>query len=129
VSEARPLFSPGPTDPRELAGRRVTLMGLGLFGGGRGLAEFLCRKGAQVTVTDLASAEKLAPTLAALRDLPLRLVLGKHREEDFLRADLVFLNPAVPREAPLVRLCRARGIPLETEMNLFFKLCPEGSAG
>jgi UDP-N-acetylmuramoylalanine--D-glutamate ligase len=118
------IFSPDPLDPQDLAGRRITVMGLGLFGGGAGLVEFLCGAGARVTVTDLAGEKKLAPTLAALRNLPIRFVLGEHREEDFLGADIVFVNPAVPRKAPLVRLCRERGIRLETEMNLFFKLCP-----
>ncbi len=117
------FFTPETMSPREFAGRRVTVMGLGLFGGGRGLTEALCRWGARVTATDLADEKTLAPTLAALRGLPVRFVLGAHREDDFLGADLVFVNPAVPRTAPLVRLCRERGIPIETEMNLFFKLC------
>jgi UDP-N-acetylmuramoylalanine--D-glutamate ligase len=98
-------------------------MGLGLFGGGRGLTEFLCRSGADVTVTDLRDAATLAPSVAALEGLPVRWVLGEHREEDFLGADTVFVNPAVPRENPLVVRCRERGIELDTEMNLFFKLC------
>ncbi len=117
-------FQASPLRPDDLAGRKVTVMGLGLFGGGRGLTEALCRWGAQVTVTDLADEKKLAPSLAALGGLPVRFVLGSHRTEDFLEADLVFVNPAVPRDAPLVNLCRERGIPLETEMNLFFKLFP-----
>lgn len=98
-------------------------MGLGLFGGGQGLTEFLCRSGASVTVTDLRDSGTLRPALEALRDYRINWVLGKHREQDFLEADIVFVNPAVPREAPLVGLCRDRGVPLETEMNLFFKLC------
>jgi UDP-N-acetylmuramoylalanine--D-glutamate ligase len=118
------IFSPDPLATEDLAGLRITVMGLGLFGGGAGLAECLCSAGARVTVTDLAGEKKLAPTLDALRGLPIRFVLGEHREEDFLGADMVFVNPAVPRKAPLVRLCRERGIRLETEMNLFFKLCP-----
>src|SRR5262245_19184701 len=118
------IFQARPLRPQELAGRQVTVMGLGLFGGGRGLAEALCRWGAVVTVTDLSDEKKLARSLAALKDLPIRFVLGQHRPEDFDRADLVFVNPAVPRDAPLVTRCRERGVPLETEMNLFFKLFP-----
>lgn len=98
-------------------------MGLGLFGGGKGVTEFLCQHGARVTVTDKRSAEVLEPMLAALSHLPLRWVLGEHKEEDFTGADLVIANPAVPRDANLLRLCQERGIPLETEMNLFFKHC------
>ena len=36
-----------------LKGQRVTVMGLGLFGGGVGAVRFLVREGAEVTVTDL----------------------------------------------------------------------------
>ena len=98
-------------------------MGLGRFGGGRGVTEFLCRQGAEVTVTDLESAESLAPTLASMRDLPVHWALGGHREDDFVHADLVVPSPAVPRDAALLDLCRRRGVPLESEMNLFFKYC------
>jgi len=105
-------------------GRKVTVMGLGLFGGGKGLTEFLCSVGADVTVTDLRSREALAPVLSELEGLPVRWVLGEHREEDFTRTDMVFANPAVPRDSQLLALARRKGIPLETEMNLFFKHCP-----
>jgi UDP-N-acetylmuramoylalanine--D-glutamate ligase len=36
-----------------LEGRRVTVMGLGLFGGGVGVTRFLVRRGAAGNVTDL----------------------------------------------------------------------------
>ena len=38
---------------------RVTVMGLGSFGGGIGAVRFLVRSGARVTVTDLRSAAEL----------------------------------------------------------------------
>lgn len=105
-------------------GRKVTVMGLGLFGGGRGVTEFLSSHGADVTVTDLRSPAELEPALRELGDLPVRWVLGEHREEDFLGADLVIPNPAVPRDAPLLHACRQHAVPMDTEMNLFFKYCP-----
>ena len=80
----------------ELEGRLVTVMGLGLFGGGAAAARFLARRGARVTVTDLRSSEELEPALAELRELPLRYVLGEHRKEDFTECSLVVANPAVP---------------------------------
>jgi len=45
-------------------GLAVTVMGLGLFGGGAGAASYFAKRGARVTVTDLKSAEALAPRLA-----------------------------------------------------------------
>ena len=38
---------------------RVTVMGLGSFGGGVGLTRYLVRQGAHVTVTDLQGAEEI----------------------------------------------------------------------
>ena len=57
-----------PTDA-ELADRPVTVMGLGRFGGGVGVATWLATRGARVLVTDLASTEELASSVEALRPL------------------------------------------------------------
>ena len=103
-----------------LRGLRVTVMGLGLFGAGLGVTKYLCRAGARVTVTDLKSADDLHESLDALAGWPVEFHLGGHREEDFRAADLVVVSPAVPPDSPWLTLAPA----LETEMNLFFKLCP-----
>ena len=103
---------------------RVTVMGLGSFGGGSGLARYLAEQGAAVTVTDLKDATALQDALAALRGLPIRFVLGEHRENDFTDTDRVFVNPAVPLTSPYLELARSHGIPLDSEMNLFVRQCP-----
>ena len=69
---------------------RVTVMGLGSFGGGVGLARYLATQGADVTVTDLKPPEALQASLEALQPLPIRYVLGEHREADFRDTDVVF---------------------------------------
>ncbi len=99
-------------------------MGLGLFGGGATVARFLARRGAHVTVTDLRREAELAPALRSLSDLPLRFVLGEHREEDFARTDLVVANPAVPPHSPYLQAARAGGVPITSEVALFLELCP-----
>ena len=103
---------------------RVTVMGLGSFGGGTGLARYLAEQGATVTVTDLKDTTALQDALAALRGLPVRFVLGEHRENDFTDTDRVFVNPAVPLTSPYLGLARSHGIPLDSEMNLFVRQCP-----
>jgi UDP-N-acetylmuramoylalanine--D-glutamate ligase len=108
----------------ELRGKRVLVMGLGVHGGGLGVARFLAGQGAEVTVTDLRGAEQLRGPLEQLAGLPIRYVLGEHREEDFRHADLVIRNPAVPRESPFLQIARAAGAQVEMEMTLFFRLCP-----
>jgi UDP-N-acetylmuramoylalanine--D-glutamate ligase len=108
----------------DLRGKRALVMGLGVHGGGLGVARFLVGQGAVVTVTDLRSPQALQPSLDALADLPIRYVLGEHRDDDFATADLVVRNPGVPRESRFLQLARAAGAQLEMEMTLFFRLCP-----
>jgi len=109
---------------RNLKDKRVLVMGLGLFGGGAGVARFLVNHGAQVTVTDLKGEQDLQESLEALKGLPIRYRLGGHKEEDFKDADMIVVNPAVPRESRFLEIARKAEVVLETEMNLFFKLCP-----
>ena len=52
----------------DVHGRRVTVMGLGHFGGGAAAARWLARREARVTVTDLADETALADSLHLLRD-------------------------------------------------------------
>ncbi len=75
-------------------------MGLGRFGGGLGVTRWLAGQGANVLLTDLDTAERLADPLKSLGPLiesgQVRLRLGEHCEDDFEGADLVVANPAVP---------------------------------
>jgi len=106
----------------DFEGKRVTVMGLGRFGGGVGAATFLAQRGARVTITDLLPAEKLAESMAQLQGLPVAdWCLGGHRESDFLEADLVVVNPAVPPDNRFLQLARQAGVPLTSEMALFWQ--------
>ena len=107
---------------RDYRGRRVTVMGLGSFGGGVGAVRFLVDRGAIVTVTDLRPESQLAESLEELRRTPPAVFrLGTHDEADFANAELIVVNPAIRRDHPLLRLAASRGIPLTSEMNLFWQ--------
>jgi UDP-N-acetylmuramoylalanine--D-glutamate ligase len=114
----------------QLRGKRVLVMGLGVHGGGLGVARWLLRQGAQLTITDMASAEQLAAPLAALEQAEqtyqtrITYVLGEHRAEDFADHEVVVANPAVPPDSPWLARARAAGAQVETEMTLFFRACP-----
>ncbi|HMQ16249.1 MAG TPA: Mur ligase family protein, partial [Phycisphaerae bacterium] len=110
-------------------GKRVTVMGLGRFGGGVGVTRWLARQGARVLVTDQAPAEKLSSSLAAIRDLDVALRLGAHDERDFRDADAVVVNPAIPDRSPFVQAALAAGVPITTEINLFVERCPARCVG
>ena len=50
--------------------KRVTVMGLGSFGGGIGAVRYLAERGAQITVTDLKPAQDLWPACMTARRFP-----------------------------------------------------------
>ncbi len=112
----------------DLKNKRVLVFGLGVHGGGSGVAAWLVKQGARVTVTDLKRADELQPSLDALRGLSIEYVLGEHREQDFLGADLIVRNPGVPRESKWLKLAQERGIPIEMQMSLFVERLPRGAA-
>lgn len=103
---------------------RVTVMGLGRFGGGLGVTRWLVEQGAIVTVTDLEPAERLSGPIASLAaDIEagrVRLALGGHVEADFVDTDLVVANPAVPVpwENRFLRAATEAGVPITTEIGL-----------
>jgi UDP-N-acetylmuramoylalanine--D-glutamate ligase len=109
--------------------KRVTVMGLGRFGGGVGVVRWLTQAGARVLVTDQEPADKLAPSLAQIADLGVTLRLGGHDERDFRDADLVVVNPAVPETSPFLHVARAAGVAVTTEINLFVERCPARCVG
>jgi UDP-N-acetylmuramoylalanine--D-glutamate ligase len=114
----------GSTAVEPLAGRRVTVMGLGLFGGGVGAARWLVRQGARVVVTDLRDAATLAPALGALAGLDIEVHLGPHTAADFEGAEFVVANPAVAPSNPWLRRAREHGARITSEVELFLERCP-----
>jgi len=111
------------TPIESFADLRVTVVGLGRFGGGVGAARWLAQQGAIVTVTDSASEESLADSIAQLADLDITLHVGGHDASDFTDADLLVVNPAVPKSMPLLAAAIEAGVPYTTEINLFIERC------
>ncbi len=97
---------------------KVTVMGLGLHGGGLASARFFAESGAEVTVTDLRSPDVLAPSIDKLAHYPVRYVLGRHEIEDFENADVVIKNPAVPYDSPFLKAARR----VESDISVFLAL-------
>lgn len=108
----------------DLRGKCVLIMGLGLHGSGIAAARYAAQHGAIVRVTDMRSAEVLAPSIQALAGLPIEYVLGGHRDEDFLWAEIVLRVPGVRRNSPYLQLAREHGAAIELEIALFFQECP-----
>jgi len=108
----------------DLKGKRVTVAGLGHFGGGVSVARWLVSQGARVLVTDVQSVEALADSTRQLEGLPIDYRLGGHDERDFTHADLVVASPAIPPTNRYLSAAQAAGVPLTSEMRLFLERCP-----
>ena len=84
----------------------VLIFGLGLHGGGFQAAHYYLSKGDSVKVTDLQSAKELGSPIDTLRDLGASFTLQEHKIEDFIWADIVIKNPAIPPTHPLLQFAK-----------------------
>src|SRR5213080_4511121 len=118
-------FDPEVT-AEEFRGRRVTIIGLGKGRTTAGLARFLVGKGAEVTIADPKPREDLADGIARLGDIGAKvtLILGPSSDDSALAdPDFVFVIPGIRPRSPTILRALNRGVPVLTEMALFFRLC------
>ncbi len=108
----------------DLKGKKITVMGLGVHGGGIGTVRFLSWAGAKLIVTDIKSKEELAPSLEKLKDLKnITYIFNQHRSEDFTKVDMVVKTPPAPWNNKYIKLALDNKVPVEIDSSLFFKLC------
>lgn len=96
--------------------KKVLVVGLGLLGGGEGVAKFFAELGSKVTVTDKKTDIELSESLEKLKGLPIKYRLGEHRLEDFLNADVIFKGPSVPWTMPELQQAQQQGVSVEMEL-------------
>lgn len=101
---------------------------IGLGREGLALARYLTERGTAVTVADGRDAAALGADAARLTSLGARLIAGSDRP-DLTGYDVLYLNPAVSKEAPVVADARARGLPVSALTDLFFAVCPARIVG
>ena len=111
-----------------LRGKKVVVMGIGLHGGGVSMIKWLVQQGAKVVATDKKTKETLATSIKKLSKLvknkKVKLIIGRHRLDDFRSADMIIKNPAVPWTNTYIKKARKNDIDVEMDSSLFFKLCP-----
>ena len=98
-------------------GKQVLIVGLGLQGGGTGIARFFAGLGAKVTITDKKEENKLLPSIDQLKGLDIRFRLGGHKVEDFINTDVIFKGPSVPWTSSEIIAAQHKNIPIEMEMS------------
>lgn len=102
--------------------RRVTVMGLGEFGGGIAAVKFLSDKGALINVTDLRDEESLKSSLQKIKNCSIqKLTLGQHDKSDFSNAEFVVVNPAVKPDNAYVGLAKNNNALITTELAVFLR--------
>ena len=102
--------------------RNVVILGMGRQG--LALARFFAAGGANVTISDVAPAERLTEELDQLGDLPVVLALGGHPSDLLDGCDLLCLSGGVMLQTPLVQDAIRRGIPLSNDSLLTMQLAP-----
>ncbi|HWF66815.1 MAG TPA: UDP-N-acetylmuramoyl-L-alanine--D-glutamate ligase [Acidobacteriaceae bacterium] len=100
----------------ELKNKRILVVGLGKSGVASAI--FLRKQGAQVTVSDLRSAEALAAELPALLDAGVMVEAGGHGLLTFRRQDLIVVSPGVPLDTPELQQARNLGTIVIGELEL-----------
>ena len=119
----------------DFLGKKVVIMGLGLYKEGSGIsaAKFFISRGAKVTITDLKNKKELQTQITELNkfcknfQLPassFQLILGRHRMGDFKTADIVVQNPGARRESPYLLAARSAGAKIVSDISIFFSLSP-----
>ncbi|MEW6076401.1 MAG: UDP-N-acetylmuramoyl-L-alanine--D-glutamate ligase [Thermodesulfobacteriota bacterium] len=100
----------------EIKNRKFLVVGMGVSG--VAAARFLKRRGAEVTITDRAPADRLKPHLAEVEDLGVKLELGGHSDESFAAVDVIIASPGVPLTITPLRRAAEAGIPVMGEIEL-----------
>jgi UDP-N-acetylmuramoylalanine--D-glutamate ligase len=99
----------------EVGGKRVLVVGLARSG--REVARCLVARGATVTVSDSKPPSAFQAEIRELAARKVGLELGGHREESFLKQDLIVVSPGVPWDMPYLVKARERGIPVVPEIE------------
>jgi UDP-N-acetylmuramoylalanine--D-glutamate ligase len=100
----------------QLKGKKVLVVGLGKSG--LAAALFLRHRGAQVTVSDVRSAEALAKDIPALLEAGIMVESGGHGLLTFRRQDLIVVSPGVPLDTPELAQVKSFGLPVIGELEL-----------
>jgi UDP-N-acetylmuramoylalanine--D-glutamate ligase len=111
-----------------LKNKKVVVMGIGLHGGGVSMIKWLIQQGARVVATDKKTEDTLQTSLRKLSKLvknkKVKLIIGRHRIDDFKSAYMIIKNPAVPWSNTYIKEAKKHNIKVEMDSSLFFKLCP-----
>ena len=108
-------------------GKKVLILGLGQYPKGSGISSaiFLAKQGAILRVTDQKKENDLKANVTRLRRFKnIKIILGKHRDEDIRWADVIVRNPRVRPSSKEMLLASKLGKKIESDITLFLEKCP-----
>ncbi|MDD2679804.1 MAG: UDP-N-acetylmuramoyl-L-alanine--D-glutamate ligase [Candidatus Omnitrophica bacterium] len=103
-------------------GKQVLVVGLARSG--VSCANLLYDLGAQVLVTDNQDNANTRRNLSLLKSKEIKVELGKHSRDFVADKDLIVISPGVPNDALPVIWAKAENIPIISEIELAWILCP-----
>jgi UDP-N-acetylmuramoylalanine--D-glutamate ligase len=109
---------------KQYGGKRVLVVGLGLQGGGVGVAKFFAELGTKVTVTDKKTKDQLVQSIELLKQYPIKYYLGDHPTDIFVNTDFIFKGPSIRWDMTGIIAAEQKEIPVEMEISFFAKHCP-----
>ena len=105
------------------AGKKVTVMRIGLLGRGVGDTAFLAEMGAQVLVVDDAPQEVMRPSVDALKEYSnITFKFGPYEKSDFTDCDFVLVGAGTPLQSPELAAAREASVPLKQSAAWFAEL-------
>jgi len=107
----------------KIADKNILVVGLGISGAAT--ACFLKKRGAVVTITDMAKAEELGDYVPMMRESGIRTEFGEHRTETFENADFIVISPGVPHTIPPIKAAQEKGVAVMGEIELASRFIQE----
>jgi UDP-N-acetylmuramoylalanine--D-glutamate ligase len=108
-----------PARRHDLSGARVLVVGGAVTG--MSVCRFLAKRGSRVTLTDRSDLAGRETELSALTDLGVGLMIGGHREADFLNADMIVVSPGVPLSIEPLTKAQKAGVTIIGDVELAFR--------
>jgi UDP-N-acetylmuramoylalanine--D-glutamate ligase len=99
-----------------LTNQKILIVGLGVTG--VALARFFKKRGAMITVTDIANQNGPNQNIELLRAMDIGMELGCHKTETFENSDLIVLSPGVPHTIVPIRRAKEKGVVVLGEIEL-----------
>ncbi len=106
---------------------KILILGLGQYpkGSGVAVALYFARMKHEVLVVEPYYTEAMANNVARLKRFKnVRFVLGKHATNRVRDMDLVVRHQRIRSNEPELKAARRYGIPIESELSVFLRVCP-----